>query len=231
MQKIHHNITSSVMIMNLDTQPKHFDISENTKCSLVRVPCFVLVSSHNSIIFKFHISSLFCTWHKIISPNHTPVHSNVLHLTTVIQGDTKKWELLKCVVAAMYSWQHCGTGTLSYRQPGHSVIMDQWNGQQRAFVIKMFYKNNDNLEGAQKEFRSFFNLGRHGLVPSKHAIKTWIKNFEETVSTLKKKPTGRRGSARTPQNIEAVRVSVLWSPRRSVCKLGAVVRLSQECVR
>ena len=28
-------------------------------------------------------------------------------------------ELLKCIVAAMYSWQHCGTGTLSYRQPRH----------------------------------------------------------------------------------------------------------------
>ena len=39
----------------------------------------------------------------------------------------------------MYSWQHCGTGTLSYRQPRHLVIMDQWNGQQRAFAIKMFY--------------------------------------------------------------------------------------------
>ena len=51
---------------------------------------------------------------------------------------TKKRELLKCVVAAMYSWQHCGTGTLSYRQPRHLVIIDQWNGQQRAFAIKMF---------------------------------------------------------------------------------------------
>jgi len=40
----------------------------------------------------------------------------------------------------------CGTGTLSYRQP----IMDQWNGQQRAFAIKMFYKNNDSLEGFSK---------------------------------------------------------------------------------
>jgi len=37
----------------------------------------------------------------------------------------------------------------------------------------------------------FFNLGRHGQVPSKHAIKTWIKNFEETGSALKKKPTGQ----------------------------------------
>jgi hypothetical protein len=39
----------------------------------------------------------------------------------------------------MYSWQHCGTGTLSYRQPRRLVIMDQWNGQQRAVSIKMFY--------------------------------------------------------------------------------------------
>jgi hypothetical protein len=39
----------------------------------------------------------------------------------------------------MYSWQHCGTGTLSYRQPHHLVIMDQWNGEQRAVAIKMFY--------------------------------------------------------------------------------------------
>jgi len=74
----------------------------------------------------------------------------------------------------------------------------------------------------------FFNLGRHGQVPSKHVIKTWIKNFEETGSALKKKPTGRLRSARTPQNIEAVRVSVLRSPRRSVHKLTAAVRLPES---
>ena len=95
------------------------------------------------------------------------------------------------------------------------------------FTINMFYKNNDSLEGTQKEFRRFFfNLGRHDRVPSKNAIKSWIKNFEETGSALKKKPTGRPRSACTPQNIEAVRVSVLRSPRRSVRKLSAAVRLS-----
>jgi hypothetical protein len=46
-------------------------------------------------------------------------------LLSYIQGDTKKRELLKCIVAAMYIWQHCGRGTLSYRHPRHSVIMDQ----------------------------------------------------------------------------------------------------------
>ena len=94
----------------------------------------------------------------------------------------------------------------------------------------MFYKNNNSLEGVQKEFRRFFNLGRHGRVHSKHAIKTRIKNFQGTGLALKKKPTGRPRSARTPQNIEAVRVSALQSPRRSVRKLAAAVRLSRECV-
>lgn len=109
--------------------------------------------------------------------------------------------------------------------------MDQWNGQQRALAIKMFYKNNDSLEAAQREFRRFYNLGRHGVVPSKHAIKGWINNFEETGSALKKKPTGRPRSARTPQNIDVVRESVLRSPRRSIRKQSAAVGMSRESVR
>ncbi len=64
--------------------------------------------------------------------------------------------------------------------------MDQWNGQQRALAIEMFYKNDHSLTAAQREFRRFYNLGRHGAVPSKHAIKCWINNFEETGSALKK---------------------------------------------
>ena len=52
--------------------------------------------------------------------------------------------------------------------------MEQWNDQNRAFATKMFKKKDDSLEGAQREFRHFFNLGRHGQVPSKHAIKTLI---------------------------------------------------------
>jgi hypothetical protein len=52
----------------------------------------------------------------------------------LIQGD-KKREFLKFIVAAMYSWQHSGTGTLSYRQARHLVIMDQCKGQQFAVAI------------------------------------------------------------------------------------------------
>jgi hypothetical protein len=74
--------------------------------------------------------------YKVILDNTTSYFTDNLTIPIVIadpgrfiQGDTKKRELLKFVAAAMYSWQHCGTGTLSYRQPRHSVIMDQCNGK------------------------------------------------------------------------------------------------------
>ena len=35
------------------------------------------------------------------------------------------------------------------------------------FRHKNVLQNNDSLEGVQKEFRCFFNLGRHGRVPSR----------------------------------------------------------------
>jgi len=48
----------------------------------------------------------------------TSYFSNRVQYMQVLQGDTKERELLKCVVAAVYSWQHCGTGTLSYSNHG-----------------------------------------------------------------------------------------------------------------
>jgi len=49
-----------------------------------------------------------------------------------------------------------------------------------------------------------------------HAIKTWIKNFEETGSALKRKPPGKERSIRTPENIETVRAALEQSPQHSM---------------
>jgi hypothetical protein len=59
----------------------------------------------------------------------------------------------------MYSWQHCGTGTLSYRQPRHLVTMDQWNGQQRAVAIKCF-----NMFGFLQCLLGFLKVDRRAIV-------------------------------------------------------------------
>jgi hypothetical protein len=96
------------------------DLIKNQGIALTVTPGVYLYESH--IVYCFNDTWQYVIWNG-----------------RIIQGDTKKRELLKCVVAAMYSWQHCGTGTLSFRQPRRLVTMDQWNGQQRAVAMKMFY--------------------------------------------------------------------------------------------
>lgn len=109
--------------------------------------------------------------------------------------------------------------------------MDTWSGAQRAFAIKAFYKNNDSVEAARREFRRHYNLKRHDRVPSAHAINTWIHSFEETGSAMKKKPPGRTRTVRTPENIESVRAAVIRSPHRSVRRHAVSLQLHSSSVR
>jgi len=82
--------------------------------------------------------------------------------------------------------------------------MEPWTGAQSAFAVKAFYKNGDSLAIAQREFRREFGIHRNRAVPSAHAIKTWVRNFEATGSTLKTKG-GSVKTVRTPDNNAVVR--------------------------
>ena len=65
--------------------------------------------------------------------------------------------------------------------------MEPWTGAQRAFAVNTFYKYGDSFVIVQREFRREFGIHRNRAVPSAHAIKTWVRNFEATGSALKKK--------------------------------------------
>ena len=108
--------------------------------------------------------------------------------------------------------------------------MESWTGAQSAFAVKSFYKNNDSYVAAHREFRKIFGIHRNGRVPSAHAIKTWVNNFEETGSTVKGKG-GSVKTVRTPQNIDAVRASFEQSPRRSAVRHSKKLGLSGSSSR
>jgi len=57
--------------------------------------------------------------------------------------------------------------------------MESWTGAQGALAVKSFYKN-DSYVATQREFRKKFGIHRNSKLPSAHAIKTWVNNFEET---------------------------------------------------
>ena len=85
--------------------------------------------------------------------------------------------------------------------------MESWTGAQRAFAVKSFYKSNDSYVAARREFsQEIRDSSKEYKVPSAHVIKTWVNNFEETGSTVKKKD-GSVKTVRTPQDIGAVRAS------------------------
>ena len=88
--------------------------------------------------------------------------------------------------------------------------MGPWTGAQSVFALKAFYKNGDSFVIAQREFRRF-GINRNRAVPSAHAIKTWVRNFEATGSALKKKG-GSVKTVHTPENIAVLREAIERSP-------------------
>jgi hypothetical protein len=108
--------------------------------------------------------------------------------------------------------------------------MEPWNGKQSVFAVKAFYKNGDSFVIAQREFRRKFGIHRNRAVPSAHAIKTWVRNFKATVSTLKKKG-GSVKTVRTPDNIAVVRDAIKRSPHCPARRHPVSLGLSETRVR
>jgi hypothetical protein len=73
---------------------------------------------------------------------------------------------------------------------------------------------------AQLEFRRESGIYRNRAVPSDHAIRTWVRNFEATGSTLKE-TGGTVKTVRTPENIAVV--------RETIERIHTVVRVPTLC--
>ena len=112
-----------------------------------------------------------------------------------------------------------------------SVDAMNWTGEHRAFIVETFIKTNESVTARQRAFRLHFNLGRHDPVPARNTILLRVTNFRATGSALKRKSTGRLRTARTPENVAAVRASVQQSPRRSTFKRAQALRLSERSLR
>jgi transposase len=91
----------------------------------------------------------------------------------------------------------------------------------------MYVYSNTVWRRGTGKFEVDYEIPPRGQVPSAHAICTWVRNFEETGSALKKKPSGRVLSVRIPENIDAV----VRSPRRSARKIASSLGLGRRSVQ
>lgn len=105
-----------------------------------------------------------------------------------------------------------------------------WTAQHKSFIVETFIKK-ESVTATRRAFRVHFNLNVNVALPSRNSILRWTENFRATGSALKRKQTGRPVTARTPENVAAVRASVLQSPRRSTIKRAQALTMSERSLR
>ena len=117
--------------------------------------------------------------------------------------------------------------------PLHAILvtMERFTGEQRAFCVKNFYKNNDSYVTVRRLFRVEYALHRMSECPSVNLIKAWVKKFEQTGSTTNIKQTGRPRSRRCEENIRKIEISVKNDPESSTRKRSAAVAIPRTSLR
>jgi len=101
--------------------------------------------------------------------------------------------------------------------------------QHRVFAYDSFVKS-ESIIGTQRLFRRYFNIGRHGNIPSSNTILRWVTSFRAR-GTIMKKPPGPVQTARTPENVERVRAAVVRSPTRSARRHAVELGMSESTAR
>ena len=109
--------------------------------------------------------------------------------------------------------------------------METWPVEHHMFAYDAFVKSGKFVSVTQWLFQQHFNIGCHGVVPSRNTIFLWVNNFQATGSVMKKKPSGPEKKVRTPENIERVRQTLVRSPARFARRHTAELNISQESVR
>lgn len=112
-----------------------------------------------------------------------------------------------------------------------SVANMVWNGLHRGFAVRAYFENNRSVIATQRIFRRRFNIPRNNAVPNANTIRSWVRQLEETGSTLRRDTHGRRRSIRTPENVQLVRAAVGQSPTRSARRHAVALGISDRSVR
>lgn len=106
-----------------------------------------------------------------------------------------------------------------------------WTGQHRGYAVRAYLENDSSVIVTQRLFRRHFLIPRNDPVPSANTIRAWVRQLEESGSTLRAEKHGRRRSVRTPQNVQLVRAAVERSPRRSARRHAVALGMSDRSLR
>ena len=93
-----------------------------------------------------------------------------------------------------------------------------WSIEEKTFCVTL-YLETKSLKTVQARYRRRFNFNNF---PHKFKLTCWVKNFKDTGTLIKstkrgqKSTSGRKLTARSPENVDAVRDSVGQNPKKSL---------------
>ena len=107
----------------------------------------------------------------------------------------------------------------------------QWTVEQRVFAYESYVKSDGSITAVQREFRRRFNIHRNEVVPTRNAIKRWVRALRTRGNVLDMKPVGAPRTVRTTENLERVQQAVQRSPNRSARKHATELGISDRSLR
>jgi len=105
-----------------------------------------------------------------------------------------------------------------------------WSVQQRVFAVRRYFENGESIIQTQRDFRTNFDIPRHGTIPDRNTILRWVTAFNTTGTVLMKRTNGRNRAIRTPENVDRVRLDTLRSPNRSVRLRAVALGINESSV-
>ena len=150
----------------------------------------------------------------------------------IIPGASRETDVFEMDVTEQVEGKRLGRGQLN--SSGHAIsvaVMPQWILEHRVFTHDSFVKSCESIIETQRLFRCRFTIGRHGNIPSRNTILRWVTYFRTRRTIMKKKPPAPVATARTPENVERVRVATVRSPTRSDRRHAVELGMSESTVK
>ena len=119
-----------------------------------------------------------------------------------------------------------------YRITFHLIKEMAWSIEEKTFCVTL-YLGMKSLKTVQARYHRRFNFNNF---PHKFQITRWVKKFRDTGTLIKstkkgqKSTSGRKLTARSPENVDAVRDSVWRSPKKSLRRRSQELGLSHSSV-
>ena len=106
------------------------------------------------------------------------------------------------------------------------VEMERWSVQHRTAAVDCLSKQ--SVTATQHGFRQQFHRRD---APSHNTLLLWVSKWRQEGSMKDSEPPGRPFSARTPDNVQRVRDTVLRRPRRSALRQALALRSKEFSFR